>query len=259
MLLLSNYPTPVIFWQASPAPGQASFLSAISKEFKTVHHLQKDLLDSTFSTLIQIRDYTEKLLLSCFHHRPEFKHKYLLNYLVARNRFNKHLLSGSIRKILGYEFNTPKNSRSSETNWTPLIKITCSPTSEASSTVCKLNHHTCDKIQINSKTNCSAFLEKYILCIGGRGRLYPEYRCLIESLGGSLLIYRGNQKGDSDRLPDLLTCADLIICPVDCVHHETYFAVKFYCKKSGKPCAFLERSDLPTFRKGVKILTSVST
>jgi hypothetical protein len=187
------------------------------------------------------------------------KHKYLLHYLVARNKFYKHLYSGSIRKILGHKFNTAKVSWSLETTWTPLIKITCSPTSAVSSAACKSNHHTRNKIQISSKTNCSAFSEKYILCIGGRGRLYPEYRCLIESLGGNLLIYRGNQKGDSDRLPDLLTCADLIICPVDCVHHETYFAVKFYCKKTGKPCVFLERSDLPTFRKGVEILTCVST
>ena len=226
-LLLSNYPTPVIFWQASPAPGQASFLSAISKEFKTVHHLQKDLLDSALSALIQILDYTEKLLFSYFHHRPEF--------------------------------DTAKIFSPSETNWTPLIKITSSPTSVASSIVCKFNHHTRDETQIGSSTNCSNLAEKYILCVGGRGRLYPEYRCLVESLGGNLLIYRGNQKGDSDRLPDLLTCSDLVICPVDCVHHETYFAVKFYCKKTGKPCAFLERSDLPTFRKGVEVLTNAST
>ncbi len=192
-----------------------------------MHQLQKNFLASTFSTLIQILDHTENFLFSYFRHRPEF----------------------NIAKIFS----------PSETNWTPLIKVTNSPISVASSIVCKLNHHTRDKILTSSNINSSNLSEKYILCIGGRGKLYPEYRCLVESLGGNLLIYRGNQKGDSDRLPDLLTYADLIICPVDCVHHETYFAVKFYCKKSGKPCAFLERSDLPTFCKGVEILTSAST
>jgi hypothetical protein len=73
-----------------------------------------------------------------------------------------------------------------------------------------------------------------------------------------LLIYRGNQKGDTDRLPALLACADMVICPVDCVNHETYFAVKSYCKKSNKLCALLDRSDLPTFSKGVDTLVGAS-
>ena len=192
-----------------------------------MHQLQKNFLASTFSALIQMLDHIENFLFSYFHHGPEF--------------------------------NAAKFFRSSKTNWTPLIKITSSPTSASSSIVSRFNHHTCGETLISSNTNYSALAEKYILCVGGRGRLYSEYRCLVKSLGGNLLIYRGNQKGDSDRLPDLLACADLIICPVDCVHHETYFAVKFYCNNSDVPCVFLDRSDLPTFRKGVEILASIST
>ena len=222
-------------------------------------YIQKNILNSAATILTQSLGQTEKILISCLNDKSEGKFNNLLKGNVVRNIYNKYLLSGSIRKLLGHEFNSAKVSRSSEINWTPLIKITGSPTSVVSSTVCKLSHHTRDEIQIGSNTNYLDLSEKYILCIGGRGRLYPDYRCLVKSLGGNLLIYRGNQKGDADRLPDLLTCADMVICPVDCVHHETYFAVKFYCKKSGKPCALLARSDLPTFRKGIETLISVST
>ena len=97
-----------------------------------------------------------------------------------------------------------------------------------------------------------------VLCVGGRAALYPEYRRVVETAGGSLLIYRGDRQGDADRLPTLLAHADALVCPVDCVHHDAYFAVKCYCRHSGKPCALLARSDLPTFRKGVETLSALA-
>jgi hypothetical protein len=98
-----------------------------------------------------------------------------------------------------------------------------------------------------------------VLCVGGRAALYPEYRCMVETAGGRLLIYRGDQQGDTYRLPELLARADALLCPVDCVNHDDYFAVKRYCKHSGKPCALLARSNLPTFRKGIETLSALAT
>lgn len=98
-----------------------------------------------------------------------------------------------------------------------------------------------------------------VLCVGGLAALYPEYRRVVETAGGSLLIYRGDQQHDSNCLPALLASADALLCPVDCVNHDAYFAAKYYCKHTGKPCALLERSDLPTFRKGVEVLAASAT
>lgn len=220
-----------------------------------MNHLQKNLLDSTIPVLIQTLDRTEKFLFSYFHHRSDIKLKYLLKNNVERNFFNKILFSSSICKLLRYKLNGHKITGSSGVDWTPLIKANTTLPSVA----CTSSHCICNEIRINHRTICPELSEKYVLCIGGRGRLYPEYRCLVESLGGNLLIYRGNQKGDTDHLPTLLTCADMVICPVDCVNHETYFAVKYFCKKSGKPCALLDRSDLPTFRKGIETLIGIFT
>jgi len=220
-----------------------------------VNYLQKKLLNSIVPILIQALDRTEKFLFSCFHHRSDIKFKYLLKNNVERSFFNIILFSSSICKLLSYKLNGHKITGSSGVDWTPLIKANTTLPSVA----CTSSHCTCNKIRINHRTICPELSEKYVLCIGGRGRLYPEYRCLVESLGGNLLIYRGNQKGDTDHLPTLLTCADMVICPVDCVNHETYFAVKYFCKKSGKPCALLDRSDLPTFRKGIETLIGIFT
>jgi hypothetical protein len=50
----------------------------------------------------------------------------------------------------------------------------------------------------------------------------------------------------------------MIVCPIDCVNHHAFFAVKRYCKHSGKPCVLLERSGLPTFCKGIAALAAFS-
>ncbi|SFW30452.1 DUF2325 domain-containing protein [Nitrosovibrio sp. Nv17] len=98
-----------------------------------------------------------------------------------------------------------------------------------------------------------------ILCVGGRATLYPAYRRLIEASGGHFLIYRGDPQEKISYLPTLLTRADAIICPVDCVNHTVYFAIRRYCTRFGKPCAMLERSGLPTFRRGVEMLAAAAS
>ena len=210
-----------------------------------MNHLQKNLFYSIVPILIQTLNRIEKFLVSYFHHRSDIRLKYLFKKNIKLN----------ICKLLKLKFNNHKTTVSSGTNWAPLIKANTT----LSFATCAPIHYIRNEIGINHRINCPELSEKYVLCIGGRRRLYPEYRCLIKSLGGNLLIYRGNQKGDTNRLPALLNCASMVVCPVDCVNHETYFAVKYFCNKSGKPCVLLDRSDLPTFRKGIEILIGIST
>lgn len=209
-----------------------------------MNHLQKYLLDSTAPIVNQALDQAKEFKFSHFRHRAGMKLKYLLRNIVSNALYLK-----SICNSLRVRFNRCKITRLSETSWIPLIKNTTVRASAAGAS----SSRTYNKIRIN----CPNISNKYVLCVGGRGKLYSEYRCLIDSLGGNLLIYRGNQKGDTDRLPGLLTCADMVICPVDCVNHEAYFAVKHFCRKSGKPCVLLDRCDLTTFGKGVEILASI--
>jgi hypothetical protein len=97
-----------------------------------------------------------------------------------------------------------------------------------------------------------------ILCVGGRAALYPSYRRLVEGSGGRFLIYRGDRDDAAGRLPALLLRADAVICPVDCVNHASFFHVKQHCMRFSKPCALLERSSLPAFRRGIETLVAAS-
>lgn len=147
-----------------------------------------------------------------------------------------------------------------ELAWTPLIKASAgraTPDNEsiaASTSDC----NACDERQVS---HCGGFnlAGRQILCVGGRAKLYPEYRRLIETSGGSLLIYRNGPQNGLDHLPTLLARADMVVCPVDCVNHHTYFTVKRCCKRSGKACVLLDRSGLSTFRQGVAALAALVT
>ncbi|MBA2660435.1 MAG: DUF2325 domain-containing protein [Nitrosospira sp.] len=146
-----------------------------------------------------------------------------------------------------------------ELAWAPLIKASAGRAIHNNDSIAESSsdYNACDEGQIS---HCGGFnlAGRQILCVGGRAKLYPEYRRLIETSGGSLLIYRSGARADMDHLPTLLARADMVVCPVDCVNHHTYFTVKRYCKRSGKACVLLDRSGLPTFREGVAALAALA-
>lgn len=139
-------------------------------------------------------------------------------------------------------------------DWLPLVKDTTEHVAAYPS-----KHTSAYKTYKQKQVGCSDNLDlagRCVLCVAGRVRLYPEYHRLVETSVGNLLIFRGDQKDDMVRLYSLIVGADTVVCLVDCVNHEIYFAVKRYYKSTGKPCTLLERSNLSTFRKGIETLVS---
>ncbi len=110
----------------------------------------------------------------------------------------------------------------------------------------------------NSKAD-DDLIGQSILCVGGRSDLYPTYQHLVEKSGGRMLCFRGGSCDGVEQLHILLESADMVICPVDCVNHEAYFTVRNYCQCTNKPCAFLDRSLVASFQKGIEKLASTAT
>lgn len=147
-----------------------------------------------------------------------------------------------------------------ETDWVPLIKVSTAPAASIAGFASDGNARDCNGSDAKQASSCANLdlAGRCILCVGGRAKLYPEYRRLVEISGGSLLIYRSGPKNDVDHLSTLFDRADMVVCPADCVNHHTYFAVKRYCTRSGKACVLLDRSNLSTFRKGVEALAALA-
>lgn len=129
-----------------------------------------------------------------------------------------------------------------DTAWVPLIKATRAGKSSSDQEKARMlhNHHSLGG--------------QIVLCVGGRAALYPDYLRLVEAAGGCFMSYRGSLENNGDCLNILLGRVNMVICPVDCVSHDDYFAVKRYCRQSGKFCAFLARSSLPVFAQGLTML-----
>ncbi|MBM9520611.1 DUF2325 domain-containing protein [Desulforhopalus vacuolatus] len=90
-----------------------------------------------------------------------------------------------------------------------------------------------------------------VLYVGGRQSLVPMYRRLIERQGGSFLHHDGGIEVARARLPEMLTGADAVVCPVDCVSHEACTCVKKVCKRYMKPYVMMRSSGLSSLTKGL--------
>lgn len=83
--------------------------------------------------------------------------------------------------------------------------------------------------------------DKAVLCVGGRTASVPVYRQLIEDRGARFLHHDGGDEEAAGRLDAHLAAADLVICQAGCISHGAYWRVKDHCKRTGKPCVFVER------------------
>jgi hypothetical protein len=96
----------------------------------------------------------------------------------------------------------------------------------------------------------------YVLCVGGRVSLLPEYRAVAKKLGILLLHHDGGQQEALSRLPDLVNRANAVVCPTDCVSHAAYYLLKRQCKRNNKQCLLFKGASISNF---AKVLTQFSS
>ncbi len=89
-----------------------------------------------------------------------------------------------------------------------------------------------------------ALCGKNILYVGGLHTLIPRYRELVEGCGGHFLYHDGGTETSRQRLPQLISQADAVCCPVDCVSHLACTCVKKLCKRQKKPFVMMRSAGL---------------
>ncbi len=92
---------------------------------------------------------------------------------------------------------------------------------------------------------------KTVLYVGGRQNLVPMYKRLIEKHGGRFLHHDGGVEIARAKLPKMVTSADVVVCPVDCVSHDACNCVKKICKRYRKPFAMMRSSGLSSLVQGL--------
>ncbi len=93
--------------------------------------------------------------------------------------------------------------------------------------------------------------ERAVLCVGGRPASVPLYRRIIEQTGGRFIHHDGGDQQNVSRLDVSLAAADLVICQTGCISHDAYWRVKDHCKRTGKPCVFVENPGSTSLKRAL--------
>ncbi len=90
---------------------------------------------------------------------------------------------------------------------------------------------------------------KMVLYVGGRSNMIHLYRQLVEERGGRFSHHDGGRENSRQQLPRLLSGADVVLCPVDCVSHDACKQVKRICKRYQKPFVMMRSSGVSALEK----------
>lgn len=101
---------------------------------------------------------------------------------------------------------------------------------------------------------CPRLRGKCVLYVGGRSGLKGQYRLLGERFGCQVLHHDGGVEQSPHHLQQLLTKADAVVCPVDCVSHDACAMVKRMCRGSMKPVLFARSSGLSSLASSLAAL-----
>ena len=90
-----------------------------------------------------------------------------------------------------------------------------------------------------------------IAYVGGRASAVGHLRAVVESLNGRFSHHDGGVDDNIGRLGGVLSQADVVLCPVDCVSHGACLKAKALCKQTAKPFVPLRTAGLSSFVAGL--------
>ena len=106
----------------------------------------------------------------------------------------------------------------------------------------------CDRQDTTNRAGAASNLPaQRILYVGGRPGCTEQIRAALETAGGALLCHDGGRHDSPSLLPGLISQADRVAFPVDCVSHDAALTVKRLCRQLGKPWLPLRSSGLGSF------------
>jgi len=86
-----------------------------------------------------------------------------------------------------------------------------------------------------------------LLYVGGRPKLIDRLRAMTGRRDGVLLAHDGGVEDNAALLPGLVSQADRIFFPVDCISHHAAGRVEKLCRRLGKPFVPLRTASLAAF------------
>jgi uncharacterized protein DUF2325 len=83
-----------------------------------------------------------------------------------------------------------------------------------------------------------------LLYVGGRANQVPRLKDLVERAGAQFLHHDGGIEQSAGLLPGLVTRADHVLFPIDCISHDAAGSIKRLCRATGTTYAPLRTASL---------------
>lgn len=99
---------------------------------------------------------------------------------------------------------------------------------------------------------------KRLLYVGGKDHLVPHYKKLVREWGGELIHHDGGREASMNRLPAMLSQADAVLCPIDCVSHDACNCAKRICKRYSKPLVMMRSAGISSLARGLMDIGSIN-
>jgi hypothetical protein len=110
--------------------------------------------------------------------------------------------------------------------------------------------------QENNLCSGTSLCGRCILYVGGRYSQCSQFRTLVERQNGRFLHHDGGREDSRQRLGTILSQADAVLCPLDCVSHDAVNRVKRFCENYAKPLVLLPHASLSAFARGLETLAA---
>ena len=98
-----------------------------------------------------------------------------------------------------------------------------------------------------------------ILYVGGRPNQIPQLKALVERTGARFLHHDGGIEHSSSLLPGLISRADVLLFPIDCISHDAVATLKRLCRQLEKPYLPLRTASLATLASSLTGMTRNQT
>jgi len=93
-----------------------------------------------------------------------------------------------------------------------------------------------------------------LLYVGGRTHQIPQLKRLVQRAGAHFLHHDGGVEHSSGLLPGLISRADHIFFPIDCISHDAAATIKRLCRMMGKSYRPLRTASLTCLLTGIASL-----
>ena len=87
----------------------------------------------------------------------------------------------------------------------------------------------------NGDESALALSARAILYVGGRPNQIPQMKAMVERTGARFLHHDGGIEHSSSLLPGLISKADVLLFPIDCISHDAVATLKRLCRQLEKP------------------------